>query len=65
MLNLQGKGISEMKIDYCPDYRVYYKEFRKKIVILLCGGDKRRQQADIKEAKRIANFYEKEYENEN
>ena len=60
-----GEGITEMKIDYGPGYRIYYKEFRKKIIILLCGGDKRRQQADIKEAKRIANFYEKEYENEN
>ena len=60
-----GEGISEMKIDYGPGYRVYYKSFREKIIILLCGGDKRRQQADIKEAKRIANSYEKEHENEN
>jgi len=60
-----GEGISEMRIDYGPGYRVYYKEFRKRIIILLCGGDKRRQQADIEEAKRIAKIYEKEYENEN
>ena len=38
-----GEGISEMKINYGPGYRVYYKEIRKNIIILLCGGNKRRQ----------------------
>jgi putative addiction module killer protein len=43
-----------MRIDYGPGYRVYYKDTGKEIIILLCGGDKRTQQADIAEAKRIA-----------
>jgi putative addiction module killer protein len=59
-----GEGVSEMRINYGPGYRVYYKEFRKIIIILLCGGDKHRQQVDIEEAKRIAKLYEKEYKNE-
>jgi len=46
--------ISEMRIDYGPGYRVYYKDTGEEIIILLCGGDKRTQQADIAEAKRIA-----------
>jgi putative addiction module killer protein len=49
-----GEGISEMRIDYGPGYRVYYKNIGNEIIILLCGGDKRTQQADIAEAKRIA-----------
>jgi putative addiction module killer protein len=49
-----GEGISEMRIDYGPGYRVYYKDTGEEIIILLCGGDKRTQQADIAEAKRIA-----------
>ena len=52
-----GKGISEMRIDYGPGYRVYYKDTGKEIVILLCGGDKRTQQADIAEARKIAGTY--------
>jgi putative addiction module killer protein len=49
-----GDGISEMRIDYGPGYRVDYKDTGEEIIILLCGGDKRTQQADIAEAKRIA-----------
>ena len=55
-----GEGISEMRIDYGPGYRVYYKETGKEIIILLCGGDKRTQQADIAEARKIARLYERE-----
>ena len=43
-----------MRIDYGPGYRVYYKDTGNEIVILLCGGDKTTQQADIDEAKRLA-----------
>jgi putative addiction module killer protein len=46
--------ISELKIDYGPGYRVYYKDTGKEIIILLCGGDKRTQDADIVRAKQIA-----------
>jgi len=55
-----GEHISEMRIDYGPGYRVYYKDTGKEIVILLCGGDKSTQQADIDRAKEIANLYEEE-----
>ena len=55
-----GEGISEMRIDYGPGYRVYYFETGREIVILLCGGDKRTQQADIAEARRIARSYGEE-----
>jgi len=55
-----GEGISELRIDYGPGYRVYYKETKKEIIILLCGGDKRTQQADIANAKKIAKLYEEE-----
>ena len=49
-----GDGVSEMKIDYGPGYRVYYVRREKTIYLLLCGGDKRTQDKDIAEAKRIA-----------
>jgi len=53
-----GDGLSEMRIHYGPGYRVYFKDTGKEIVILLCGGDKSTQQADIIRAKEIALFYE-------
>jgi putative addiction module killer protein len=46
-------GVFEMKIDHGPGYRVYYFQRGKEIVILLCGGDKRTQDADIAFAKRL------------
>jgi putative addiction module killer protein len=49
-----GEGISEMRIDYGPGYRMYYKNTGKEIIILLCGGDKTTQQADIDRAKKLA-----------
>jgi putative addiction module killer protein len=49
--------ISELRIDYGPGYRVYYKDTGKEIVILLCGGDKSTQDEDIKRAKKIAAAY--------
>lgn len=47
-------GIFEMKIDYGPGYRVYYAQRGSVLVLLLCGGDKATQQADIAAATRIA-----------
>ena len=49
-----GEGVSELRIDYGPGYRVYYKKQGYKVVILLAGGDKRTQTRDIKTALRLA-----------
>jgi putative addiction module killer protein len=49
-----GEGVSEMRIDYGPGYRVYYKKHGREVVILLAGGDKRNQSSDIKTALRLA-----------
>jgi putative addiction module killer protein len=49
-----GEGVSELRIDYGPGYRVYYKKQGHEVVILLAGGDKRTQANDIKTALRIA-----------
>jgi putative addiction module killer protein len=48
-----GSGVSEMKIDYGPGYRLYFLRHGDVLVILLCGGDKTSQVADIENAKRI------------
>ncbi len=50
--SVQG-GVFEMRIDYGPGYRVYYCQRGKELVILLCGGDKRTQDADVAYAKRL------------
>ena len=47
-------GISELRIDYGPGYRVYYCYMNQEIIILLCGGNKLTQTSDIKKAKQIA-----------
>ena len=49
-----GQGIQEMRVDYGPGYRIYYVHRRAQIVILLCGGDKRTQQQDIRRAQKLA-----------
>jgi len=49
-----GEGISEMRIDYGPGYRVYYQRRGMLVAILLCGGDKSTQDQDIVQAKAIA-----------
>jgi putative addiction module killer protein len=43
-------GLWELRIDYGPGYRIYYSIVGKKIILMLCGGDKRKQNADIKRA---------------
>ena|ERR1700761_979185 len=49
-----GEGISELRIQYGPGYRVYYQNRGSAIVVLLCGGDKSTQAKDIESAKRLA-----------
>jgi putative addiction module killer protein len=56
--------ISEMRIDYGPGYRVYFKDTGKEIILLLCGGDKTTQTADIESARKIAQMpFEENEEN--
>lgn len=50
--SVQG-GVFEMRIDYGPGYRAYFFQRGKELVILVCGGDKRTQDADIAYAKRL------------
>lgn len=47
-------GIGELRIDYGPGYRVYFLPRGAVLVVLLCGGDKSTQEADIKAAKKLA-----------
>ena len=49
-----ASGISELKIDFGPGYRVYYTERGGEVIILLAGGDKSTQQQDIKAAVALA-----------
>jgi putative addiction module killer protein len=49
-----GAAVMELRIDYGPGYRVYYVNRGAEIVILLCGGDKRTQQQDIRRAHDLA-----------
>lgn len=49
-----GEGVSELRIDYGPGYRVYFTKRGREVVILLAGGDKTTQSADIKVALRLA-----------
>jgi putative addiction module killer protein len=49
-----GEGVSELRINYGPGYRVYYKQQGQTIVVLLAGGDKRTQAKDIKIALQLA-----------
>jgi putative addiction module killer protein len=49
-----GEGVSEMRIDYGPAYRVYFTKRGREVVVLLAGGDKRTQTTDIKTALRLA-----------
>jgi putative addiction module killer protein len=49
-----GEGVSEMRIDYGPGYRAYFRKIGQKVVIILAGGDKESQSKDIKIALRLS-----------
>ena len=49
-----GHGVLEMRVDLGPGYRIYFTRRGDQIALLLCGGDKRTQAADIARAKEIA-----------
>lgn len=49
-----GEGVSELRIDFGPGYRVYFVRKGSTLVVLLAGGDKTTQAADIKTARRLA-----------
>ena len=49
-----GEGVSELRIDFGPGYRVYFVQRGQTLVVLLAGSDKRTQERDIKKALKLA-----------
>lgn len=52
-----GKGLSELRLNFGPCYRVYYLQDGETLVLLLCGRDKPTQQKDIEKAHELAKEY--------
>jgi putative addiction module killer protein len=52
-----GKGLSELRLDVGPGYRVYYLQDGETLILLLCGGDKSTQQKDIDKAHELAELW--------
>ena len=53
-----GEGVSELKIDYGPGYRVYFTKKGTRLIILLAGGDKTTQTGDIEKARKLVHEIE-------
>lgn len=49
-----GEGVSELRVDYGPGYRIYLSQRGARLIVLLCGGEKKSQARDIKAAKAMA-----------
>ncbi len=56
-----GEGVRELKIDFGPGYRVYFGQMGSRLVILLCGGDKKSQTKDIAKAKEFWRDFKERY----
>lgn len=52
-----GAGVWEARLDFGPGYRLYFVKTGSQIILLLCGGSKRRQQSDIERAMTLAEKY--------
>jgi putative addiction module killer protein len=57
-----GKGLSELRLNVGPGYRVYYLQDGDTLILLLCGGDKSTQQKDIKKAHKLADEWRADQE---
>lgn len=55
-----GQGLWELRMPYGPGYRIYYLRDGEELILLLCGGDKSTQQADIDRAHRLADEWRNE-----
>lgn len=56
-----GQGVSELRIDFGPGYRVYFTRRGAELIVLLAGGDKSSQVSDIAAAKRLARQWREEH----
>lgn len=59
-----GKGLSELRLDVGPGYRVYYLQDGDTLTLLLCGGDKSTQQKDIDKAHELADQWHQDKKKE-